>query len=248
MKPFTNQDHLSDETLSAWLDGYLSEAEGLIADRHLGTCRSCATRYAGLRAMRDALRHLEPVALPRDFRLTPAGRPKSAALPPPTIRGGMGPWMVARVASAAVAFVGMLLLGLGLLGTVNNHDLFSMAAGATTSRSATLPDSTLSSATPCVKYPCSAGATQGTATADHRPMTATPGATKVPTALTGVVNGPTATLVPTPLPTAVATQTPTPTVVADRGQGNGNNSIGVAFLGLFMTIAGIIGLLFARRR
>lgn len=105
-EPRTTGDHLSDEALSAWLDGRLDADEQTLADRHLGTCRDCARRYAGLRATRDALRHLEPPPLPRDFRLNDRGRPRQPAGVPasrPIV-------IAARWLSAAVTLCGIVLL------------------------------------------------------------------------------------------------------------------------------------------
>ena len=257
MESLTDQ-HLSDETLSAWLDGQLSPAESVLADRHLGTCRSCAARYAGLRSLRDALRHLDPVPLPRDFRLPTAGRLTGlplTGLPPtrPTHTRGPIPWIAARLVSAAVTFLGVILLAFGLLSSASQVNHFSAATNA---GSADRSTSGQAVTTPCAAAPCNAPA-------DHVPTSiGSPAVASTATRVTGTfgpvaVGAATATsTLPATVPAPTATDTPqaigqngTPTrSFGDTARDWFATPQGSALTGLGLTMLGLAGLVIFRRR
>jgi hypothetical protein len=63
------EQHLTNEHLSAMLDGQLSEDEQEYARKHLPTCEQCQQRQAELRQMVALLHALPQPALPRSFAL-----------------------------------------------------------------------------------------------------------------------------------------------------------------------------------
>lgn len=63
------EQHLTNEQLSAMLDGQLSESEQEYTNKHLPTCEQCQQRQAELRQMVALLHALPQPALPRSFAL-----------------------------------------------------------------------------------------------------------------------------------------------------------------------------------
>ncbi len=241
MEPVRIQDHLSDEVLSTWLDGALAEYDALAADQHLGSCRQCAARYAGLRATRDALRHLDPVPLPRDFRLPDDGprRPHIAKQPTSLL-----PWIAGRFVSAAVTLCGLILLALALLNSIpaitSQH--FANVSAARGVPAGSIPQQ--ASAPNYLQTPT--GAACGSLA-----CTPTVADGKGPF---GSVNA-TSTANPAPLspsPTIPATMTPVHAVTLDNEPSSAmmlwQNPLFEAILGFLLTGGGIGALLVTRRR
>jgi len=112
MKPSTSLPARDLEHLSAYLDGQLSDSERKVLLRRLQREASLARALEELRGVREALRALPPVRLPRNFTLTAemAGR----ARPPPS-RGFVLAWGSA-LATLALAVVAVTdLAGGGLI-------------------------------------------------------------------------------------------------------------------------------------
>lgn len=136
----TADQHLSDERLSAHIDGEDEEAAA-----HVHECQVCATRLAQLRDAVDALAAPPPVGAPeaRDSAVRAALDAADApALPVPRGRSLPPRWLAAAVVVVALAIAAPLLTRIGS----GSSDRTSTAA-RTASKSA-LSDNTLSSATP----------------------------------------------------------------------------------------------------
>ena len=91
MYPFNRHERLR-ESLSAHIDGRLSEHDRVRVESHLGACQACRAEIAGLRAAREALRGLPLAEAPRSFALTPemTGAPsRPVATSYPALNAGM---------------------------------------------------------------------------------------------------------------------------------------------------------------
>jgi hypothetical protein len=105
--------HLSDEQLSAHLDGALATEEQEAADSHLATCTECAARIDLLRATSQAVATLPAEEMPRPLDLGFVHQDVRPALAEPPQRGfvarvlhGRPPvWLPTAVAAAAVLVV-----------------------------------------------------------------------------------------------------------------------------------------------
>jgi hypothetical protein len=76
---FWRQRHeVSDEELSALVDGMLAPARSAAIERHAATCAVCTAALADLRTLKSLLNALPPAAPPRSFRLS-AAQAESAA-------------------------------------------------------------------------------------------------------------------------------------------------------------------------
>ncbi len=241
MEPVRIQDHLSDEDLSAWLDGALGEHEALAADRHLGSCRQCAARYAGLRATRDALRHLDPVPLPRDFRI-----PDGSSRRPPSARqpANLVPWIAGRLVSAAVTFCGLILLALALLNSLPTMTAqhFANASTASGASAGSIPQQASAPAylqTPtgvgCGSLACTPTVADGKGPFGNVNATGTASAAQI-----------------SPSPTIPATMAPVHSVTLGNQPSNAlvlwQNPLFEAILGFILTGGGIGAFLVTRRR
>jgi anti-sigma factor RsiW len=109
-------DHLSDELLSAQLDGQLDAATALRVAAHLADCTACAARYADMQEVRAALQTLRQVDAIPDFRLTAKGLPRRTptTLPSPPHRPPAFIGALARGISTAALLMGVLLLAVAL--------------------------------------------------------------------------------------------------------------------------------------
>lgn len=63
--------HLSDETLSRWVDGRLPTTEVAAARTHLGECAECRRALEELTAVVGLLGAIPDIAVPRDFTIGP---------------------------------------------------------------------------------------------------------------------------------------------------------------------------------
>jgi hypothetical protein len=135
------------ELLSAYIDGALSQHDGLTLEAHLAACEACRAELEGLRAASAALRGLPSVAAPRSFALTAdqiAGPAPARAAPSPALNTAMR----LSAASLAVALAAVMIadrsdLGSGG-GSVSNEAARSLEAGGSTE--ANMADSALSEA------------------------------------------------------------------------------------------------------
>ena len=101
--------HMTDEQLSAQLDGALGDEESAVVDSHLEDCAECAARRDLLRATSQAVAGLPGEELPRslDLAFTRQGvEPNSSTAPrgfaARVIHGRPPVWLPTAVAAAAV--------------------------------------------------------------------------------------------------------------------------------------------------
>ncbi len=111
-----------DSELSAHLDGALDARARARVEAHVEGCAACRETLDGLRAVRQALRELPPVAAPRSFALREAdvrAQPRSAPA-----RGWAAPMLSGVSVAALVAF-----------GTLVSVDLVGSGSGSGSSGS-----------------------------------------------------------------------------------------------------------------
>ncbi len=105
-KPQSGQ-HLTEELLSAYLDGQVTTGERARAEAHLVSCPACAGELRALRATVGLLRELPPAPLPRAFTL-PATVPRRRASLWDTLSRGWG----YRTLQGATVLAAVLLMAL----------------------------------------------------------------------------------------------------------------------------------------
>ena len=101
---FRRRSHaISEEQLSAYIDGQLDDAAAARLEEHVEACSPCRDALAELRTVRSTLRELPQVAAPRSFALREADvRPAPAT----RVSGGRTPALLGGLASVAlVAFL-----------------------------------------------------------------------------------------------------------------------------------------------
>lgn len=105
----TRQDHLSDDQLSAYLNGDFAESEAATRIRaHLNSCGECRERFAEIRSVVSLLNRLETPVQPRSFKIDPS------MLGPKPVQ--FDPWIVRvqpvmrRLTAIAAALLFMLVM------------------------------------------------------------------------------------------------------------------------------------------
>ena len=135
---FWRRDHtISEEQLSAYVDGQLDEAEAARLEAHVEACSPCREALAELRIVRSTLRALPQVAAPRSFALREAD-----VRPAPEVRvsGGRAPALLGGLASVAlVAF--LTLVSVDVLNQGSSANDAATGAGLALSERASEEDS-----------------------------------------------------------------------------------------------------------
>jgi hypothetical protein len=134
--------HLSEEQLSAYVDGAPDAPSEDRVQQHLATCdATCSADLEGLRATVDVLNSIAPVDAPRSFALTaamvadlPDGKPLGEPPAPARTGGWRMPVLVPAAASIAAAVVFALVLVGNLSGVIeqsgnSSNDAMSIATG-----------------------------------------------------------------------------------------------------------------------
>lgn len=113
--------------LSVYLDGEVDPNEARRIEEHLASCQQCQEDLDQLRAVKVALQSLPQVSPRRSFVLTP-----TESVAHSHSRAGGGRWaqsyLAARLASAALAVVLFLLVGMDFLTTQQNAPTLSEVA------------------------------------------------------------------------------------------------------------------------
>ena len=194
--------HLPEDVLSALIDTQLSPAEATAAAEHVAGCGLCEGQLAELRSIRDLLRNLPQLEVPRDFSLGP----RLVQAPANVIRlRQLYTWTRIGAASLAACFV--LLVG----GAVYLDSLAPSGHQATETTSR-------------VAAPASQPAPAAAQRAPSTPAAARPAApAAVPRAATPAAEDSQPEQVAAgteskPLPTPTPTSTPAPVVVAQARQ------------------------------
>ena len=235
----TQQEHLTTEQLSAFLDKQLTPQEQAFFDAHLESCQRCQHVLAELRSTVALLRAMPEPPLPRSFTL-PAGisqepAPRLQPLPLPVQQRRIPRYMLqrtVRAVSTLAAAIAVLFILSGLLAG------FHPGGGAATLSSAPV---------------ASSGSAPTHVPAAGRNLTQSPQARPSTPVLAGHQSS-TPTGSPTPAPTATSsnsgvqgqgTPTPPPTLppFLDIGQPAGR-----LMLGAFLLLLSIAGLIATRRR
>ena len=223
-----NGDHLSDDLLSERLDATVDAPMRARLDAHLATCAECATRFAGLQAVRATLHAMQQVASVPDFRLTPQGQSRRA-VPRRTMPPVFGRVSMARFASAAVTLCGMFLIALSLSGSLAHYAQSNSSAGSSF-----------------------AGATQGHCTTVHCPSNSFIGSPS-PTSQFGAMQptaGPYKTVTPTPTEGVInstSASTPTPSAPSSSSFLSFLSPIELV-VGIILTLSGLLTLATVRRQ
>ncbi len=233
-------EHLTTEQLSAFLDKQLSPPEQAVFDAHLASCQQCQSRLADLRLTVALVRALPQEDVPRSFvlpsRLAPVAErptPRPATVTPvPQQRGARVSVLqrTVRVVSTLAAVLALIFILSGIVPSIH----FGGGGGASTASEA-VPSSRTSAAS-------------NGATAPHIQETATFGSAQA-------ADG-TKTPLPTPKPTPATTehstirsgtfpavQSPTLPPFLDLSQPEGRLALGALLLVLSIT-----GLVVTRRR
>lgn len=240
----TQQEHLTTEQLSAFLDKQLTPQEQAFFDAHLQSCQRCQHVLAELRSTKALLRAMPEPSLPRSFTLPaalsqePAPRPQP--LPLPARQRRVPRYMLqrtVRAVSTLAAVIAVLFILSGVLAGFHPGGAASMSAGTVAnSGNVPAPASTSTFGRDLTQEP---HAVHGTA------------ATKEPS--NGATTQPPTASTPVPTPTSTATSNGTNQVVPpspptlppylDIGQPEGR-----LLLGAFLLLLSIAGLIATRRR
>lgn len=124
---------ISEEQLSAYIDGQLDDADAARLEAHAESCSACRDALAELRTVRSTLRELPQVAAPRSFALREADvRPAPAT----RVSGGRAPALLGGLASVAlVAF--LTLVSVDVLDRGSSGGDAATVSGAAADRSTT---------------------------------------------------------------------------------------------------------------
>ena len=229
-------EHLTTEQLSAFLDKQLSPAERAVFDAHLASCQQCQSRLADLRLTVALVRALPQEEVPRSFvlpsRLAPVAErptPRPATITPVPQRRGARVSVLQRTVRAVSTLAAVLALIFILSGIVPP---IHFGGGEATSSAGSVPAATNqraasnSAPTPATTFG-SAQAADGTKTPVQ-----TPKSTPAATARSSIHSG-----------TSPAVQPPTLPPFLDLSQPEGRLALGALLL-----VLGIIGLVVTRRR
>jgi len=229
-------EHLTTEQLSAFLDKQLSPAERAVFDAHLASCQQCQSRLADLRLTVALVRALPQEEVPRSFvlpsRLAPVAErptPRPATITPVPQRRGARVSVLqrtVRAVSTLAAVLALIFILSGILPPIH------FGGGEATSSAGSVPAATNqraasnSAPTPATTFG-SAQAADGTKTPVQ-----TPKSTPAATARSSIYSG-----------TSPAVQPPTLPPFLDLSQPEGRLALGALLL-----VLGIIGLVVTRRR
>ena len=229
-------EHLTTEQLSAFLDKQLSPAERAVFDAHLASCQQCQSRLADLRLTVALVRALPQEEVPRSFvlpsRLAPVAErptPRPATITPVPQRRGARVSVLqrtVRAVSTLAAVLALIFILSGILPPIH------FGGGEATSSAGSVPAATNqraasnSAPTPATTFG-SAQAADGTKTPVQ-----TPKSTPAATARSSIHSG-----------TSPAVQPPTLPPFLDLSQPEGRLALGALLL-----VLGIIGLIVTRRR
>jgi len=229
-------EHLTTEQLSAFLDKQLSPAERAVFDAHLASCQQCQSRLADLRLTVALVRALPQEEVPRSFvlpsRLAPVAerptpRPATVTPVPQQRRARVSVLQrTVRTVSTLAAVLALIFILSGILPPIH------FGGGEATSSAGSVPAATNqraasnSAPTPATTFG-SAQAADGTKTPVQ-----TPKSTPAATARSSIHSG-----------TSPAVQPPTLPPFLDLSRPEGRLALGALLL-----VLGIIGLVVTRRR
>jgi putative zinc finger protein len=231
-------EHLTTEQLSAFLDKQLSPPEQAVFDAHLASCQQCQSRLADLRLTVALVRALPQEEVPRSFvlpsRLAPVAEgptPRPATVTPVPQQRGARVYVLQRTVRVVSTLAAVLALIFIISGILPSH----LGGGATSTASA--PASiNQSSRTSAASNGATTPATTFGSAHDKGTSTKTPLPTPKPTpAATAQSN--------TGSRTPPAVQPPTLPPFLDLSQPEGRLALGALLL-----VLGIIGLVVTRRR
>jgi hypothetical protein len=232
-------EHLTTEQLSAFLDKQLSPAERAVFDAHLASCQQCQSRLADLRLTVALVRALPQEEVPRSFvlpsRLVPVAErptPRPATVTPVPRQRSARVSVLQRTVRAVSTLAAVLALIFILSGIVPS---IHFGGGEATSGTSSVP-----AAVPSNQRAASNGAaTPATTLGSAQPAdgTKTPHPTPKPTPAARVQQSNTGSR---PLSTA---QPPTLPPFLDLSQPEGRLALGALLL-----VLGITGLVVTRRR
>jgi hypothetical protein len=237
----TQQEHLTTEQLSAFLDKQLTPQEQAFFDAHLQSCQRCQHVLAELRGTVALLRAMPEPPLPRSFTLpagisqTPAARPQS--LPLPARQRRVPRYMLqrtVRAVSTLAAVIAVIFILSGILAGLPPRGGVTASSGvvpAASSGNAPIHPTTGHTLTQAPQARPSTPVMAGhqSSTPAKSPMASTPAPTPAPTS-----NGTNQVAPPTP---------PTLPPFLDIGQPSGR-----LLLGAFLLLLSIVGFIATRRR
>lgn len=239
----TQQEHLTTEQLSAFLDKQLTPQEQAFFDAHLQSCQRCQHVLAELRGTVALLRAMPEPSLPRSFTL-PAGiaqTPVARPLPIPEQQRRVPRYILqrtVRAVSTLAAVIAVLFILSSLLPLLSFHGggAASMTAAPTNGGSYGIDHNsngnTVTQA-PQVQPSIPAVTIHETSTPKKSPAVSTPVPTPAPTSSS---EGSTQGVVPTP---------PAPPPFLDLSQPSGRLMLGALLL--LLSIAGLIATRRVRR-
>jgi Putative zinc-finger len=235
-------EHLTTEQLSAFLDKQLSPAERAVFDAHLASCQQCQSRLADLRLTVALVRALPQEEVPRSFvlpsRLAPVAErptPRPATVTPvPRQRGARVSVLqrTVRTVSTLAAVLALIFILSGILPPIHFG-----GGEATSSAGSAAPVASNQSAashnanTPHVQGTATFGSVQAAADGKKTPVP-TPKSTPAATPRSSIHSG-----------TSPAVQPPTLPPFLDLSRPEGRLALGALLL-----VLGIIGLVVTRRR
>jgi len=231
-------EHLTTEQLSAFLDKQLSPPEQAVFDAHLASCQQCQSRLADLRLTVALVRALPQEEVPRSFvlpsRLAPVAErptPRPATVTPVPQQRGARVYVLqrtVRVVSTLAAVLALIFILSGIVPAIHfgGGGASTASAPASTSLSRGTSAASNGATTPATKFG-SAQAADGTKTPLPTPKL-TPAAPEHSKTDTGTLS----TVQPPTLP---------PFLDLSRPEGR-------LALGALLLVLGIIGLLVTRRR
>ncbi len=232
-------EHLTTEQLSAFLDKQLSPAERAVFDAHLANCQQCQSRLADLRLTVALVRALPQEEVPRSFvlpsRLAPVAErptPRPATVTPVPQQRRARVSVLQRTVRTVSTLAAVLALIFILSGILPSH---LGGGGASTASETTAGSSNQSAPSNSANTPHF----QGTATLGRTPAadgTKTPVQTPKSTPAAKVQSN-------TGSRTPPAVQPPTLPPFLDLSQPEGRLALGALLL-----VLGIIGLVVTRRR
>ena len=236
----TQQEHLTTEQLSAYLDKQLTPQEQAFFDAHLQSCQHCQHVLAELRGTVALLRAMPESSLPRAFTLpaglsqTPAAHPQP--LPMQERQRRIPRYMLqrtVRAVSTLAAAIAVLIILSGLLAGLGFHSGGATSASyapATSNSSGTTHHTNKPNLTqePQTQPGSPTMGSLQSGTPAKSPVTSTPAPTPTSTS-----DGTTQGVVPTP---------PTPPPFLDISQPSGR-----LMLGALLLLLSIVGLIATRR-
>lgn len=229
-------EHLTTEQLSAFLDKQLSPPEQAVFDAHLASCQQCQSRLADLRLTVALVRALPQEEVPRSFvlpsRLAPVAErptPRAATVIPVPQQRGARVSVLQRTVRAVSTLAAVLALIFILSGIVPSIHL---GGGGASTASEAVPSSGTNAASHSANTPSTTFGSSQAADGTKKTPLPTPKPTPAATAHSKISSG--------TLPTV---QPPTLPPFLDLSQPEGRLALGALLL-----VLGIIGLVVTRRR